>query len=95
MHDGFDDTPDLGVDLPNLLFDEVSFDPTDTTYFLGRERVEDGGTPGMATWGAASSPCATQRQRPVDPLRPAIGSQHRHRQPRAHLNRVFVGRRLA
>ena len=47
---GFIDPTDLAADLESLLIKGVSFDPTDTTYFLGRERIEATDRPGMALW---------------------------------------------
>ena len=50
MHYGFADTQRLGDDLALLRFDDVVFDAVDTTYFLGRERIEAGQRPGMTNW---------------------------------------------
>ncbi|MDH4279610.1 MAG: KUP/HAK/KT family potassium transporter, partial [Acidimicrobiia bacterium] len=50
MHYGFTDPTPLAEDLENLLIDDISFDPTQTTYFLSRERVEVSDRPGMAKW---------------------------------------------
>ncbi len=50
MHYGFTDPTDLATDLESLIIDGISFDPTYTTYFLGRERIEVADEPGMAPW---------------------------------------------
>jgi KUP system potassium uptake protein len=47
---GFSDQPDLAEDLEHLCMDHISFGPSHTTYFLGRERVEASQRPGMSTW---------------------------------------------
>ncbi len=50
LHYGFTDRTDLARDLQELLFEEISFDPEHTTYFLGRERLRATSRPGMAPW---------------------------------------------
>ena len=50
MHYGFIDASHLADDLEDLLIEDISFDPTQTTYFLGRERIEVTSRPGMALW---------------------------------------------
>ncbi len=50
MHYGFADPTDLARDLSRLLIDGLSFDENQTTFFLGRERIEVTARPGMARW---------------------------------------------
>ena len=50
MHYGFTDEPLVGPDLERLLVDGMSFDTAHTTFFLGRERIDVTGRPGMAQW---------------------------------------------
>jgi KUP system potassium uptake protein len=47
---GFMDPPTLAHDLESLLIEDISFDPVQTTYFLGRERISVTDRPGMALW---------------------------------------------
>jgi KUP system potassium uptake protein len=50
MRYGFTETPQLDADLKKLKGAPVSFDPSRTTYFLGRERLDVTHRPGMALW---------------------------------------------
>ncbi len=50
MRYGFTETPELDADLKKLVGTPVSFDPSRTTYFLGRERLDVTHRPGMALW---------------------------------------------
>ncbi len=50
MRYGFTETPQLDADLKKLVGTPVSFDPSRTTYFLGRERLDVTHRPGMALW---------------------------------------------
>ncbi len=50
MHYGFNDVPDLWTDLGGLMLDGVRFDPNDTVFFLGRERIEAIEQSGMQRW---------------------------------------------
>ena len=50
MHYGFTDETDLAADLQQLVVSGLSFDPDDTTFFLGRERISVTERPGMMQW---------------------------------------------
>lgn len=50
MHYGFMDPIHLADDLAGLLVDDLSFAPEQTTFFLGRERIEVTNRPGMMPW---------------------------------------------
>ena len=50
MRYGFTDETNLAEDLRSLMADGLTFDPQQTTYFLGRERVTATERPGMAMW---------------------------------------------
>jgi KUP system potassium uptake protein len=47
---GFMQEPNVPVALTNITTPEFGFDPTDATYFLGRETVLPAGGPGLARW---------------------------------------------
>lgn len=47
---GFMQEPNVPVALTNITTAEFGFDPTDATYFLGRETVLPAGGPGLARW---------------------------------------------
>jgi KUP system potassium uptake protein len=50
MHYGFTDETDLAADLRQLVIAGLTFDPNQTTYFLGRERISVTDRPGMMEW---------------------------------------------
>jgi KUP system potassium uptake protein len=50
LHFGFMEVPDVPTALENLVHDELSFDPTYTTYFFGRETLIVTERAGMAIW---------------------------------------------
>lgn len=50
VHYGFTDEPDLSTHLRETLVPGVSFDPSHTTFFLGREQISATPRPGMAIW---------------------------------------------
>jgi KUP system potassium uptake protein len=50
MRYGFTDPIHLDADLQNLIDHDISIRPEDSTYFLGRERIEVADSPGMAPW---------------------------------------------
>ena len=47
---GFSEDPDVPAALGNIVTPSFGFDPTDATYFLGRETVTATPGPGMALW---------------------------------------------
>lgn len=47
---GFMQEPDVPEALTNITTTDFGFDPTDATYFLGRETVLPAGGPGLARW---------------------------------------------
>jgi KUP system potassium uptake protein len=47
---GFLEEPDVPVALSNIVTPEFGFDPTDATYFIGKETAVVSGKPSMATW---------------------------------------------
>ncbi len=50
MRYGFTDETDLAQDLRNLMAGGLTFDPNQTTFFLGRERISVTDRPGMVEW---------------------------------------------
>ena len=50
MRYGFTESPQIDQDLKLIRDSPVSFDPSRTTYFLGRERLDVTHRPGMALW---------------------------------------------
>jgi KUP system potassium uptake protein len=47
---GFMEDPDVPSEIERLQASGVPIDPTDVTYFLGRETIVSSGRPGMALW---------------------------------------------